>query len=300
MTRVWQKNEVPIRAVLSPARVQGEGAAQDIVAAIERLNRHGEADVIIVGRGGGSREDLWSFNEEPVARAIADSAIPIVSGVGHEIDQTIADLVADQRAATPTAAAELVAPSRTALDDRLDAAHRRANAALSQRLLRARTRLQAASLQRRLRQPSRLLQVHRQRLDEAFSGVSARIDRRIGRSRRTLYDAARLLTARSPTTLALRRRARIDGAASAAQASMLRLLDQRKARLAAAVARVDALSPLAVLGRGYAICERRADGTIVRRAEDVAVGDSVSILLEQDALDCTVDAARKGTTRPPL
>ena len=125
MVRVWQKNDVPIRALLSPARVQGEGAAHDIVAAIERLQRHGAAEVIIVGRGGGSREDLWAFNEETVARAIADSAIPIVSAVGHEIDQTIADLVADQRAATPTAAAELVAASRAALGARLEAGQRR-------------------------------------------------------------------------------------------------------------------------------------------------------------------------------
>ena len=156
--------------------------------------------------------------------------------------------------------------------------------------------MQASSLQRRLRQPSRLLQVYRQRLDESFSGVSARVGHRMGRSRRTLHNAARLLTSRSPTTLALRRRARIDGAVRAAQASILRRLAERKARLTAAVARVDALSPLAVLGRGYAICERRADRTIVRRAADVEVGDSISVLLEEDTLDCTVDAARKGTT----
>ncbi len=296
MVRVWQKNDVPIRAVLSPARVQGDGAAQDIVAAIERLNKQGAAEVIIVGRGGGSREDLWAFNEETVARAIADSSIPIVSAVGHEIDQTIADLVADQRAATPTAAAELVASSRAALGARLEAAQRRGAAALSQRLLRARTRLQASSLQRHMRQPSRLLQVYRQRLDESFSAVSARLDHRIGRSRRTLHDAARLLTSRSPTTLTLRRRARVDGAVRLAQASMLRRLAERQARLTAAVARVEALSPLAVLGRGYAICERRADRLIVRRADDVEVGDGISILLEEDTLDCTVDAARKGTT----
>lgn len=296
MVRVWRKNDVPIRAVLSPARVQGDGAAQEIVAAIERLHRHGAADVIIVGRGGGSREDLWAFNEESVARAIAASTIPIVSAVGHEIDQTIADLVADQRAATPTAAAELVATSRAALGVRLETAHRRGTAALSHRLLRARARLQDSSLQRRLRQPSRLLQVYRQHLDETFSGVSARVEHRISRSRRTLHDAARLLTLRNPATLALRRRARIEGAVRAARASMLRLLAERKACLTAAVARVDALSPLAVLGRGYAICERRADGAIVRRADDVEVGDSISILLAEDTLDCRVDATHKGTT----
>jgi exodeoxyribonuclease VII large subunit len=142
--------------------------------------------------------------------------------------------------------------------------------------------------------------VYRQRLDESFSGVSVRVGFRIDRSRRTLHDAARLLTARRPTTLALRRRARVDGAARGAQASMLRLLAERKARLTAAVARVDALCPLAVLGRGYSICERRLDGAIVRRADDVEVGDSISILLEEDTLDCTVDVARKGTAPAAL
>jgi len=296
MTRVWQKNDVPLRAILAPARVQGDGAAEEIVAAIERLNRHGEADVIIVGRGGGSREDLWAFNEEVVARAIADSAIPVVSAVGHEIDQTIADLVADQLAATPTAAAELVAASRASLNSRLTAARRRAHAALSQRLLRTRARLQTSSLQRSLRQPSRLLAAHRQRLDESFTGVSARVERGIVQRRRVLNDAARRLTARSPNALALRRHARADAAARAAQGAVLRLLEQRRARLAATIARIDALSPLAVLGRGYAICARRPDGTIVRNAGDVEVGDHVSIQLEEDTLDCTVDATHAGAT----
>jgi len=296
MTRVWQKNEVPLRALLSPARVQGDGAAKEIVVAIERLNRHGEADVIIVGRGGGSREDLWAFNEETVARAIADSAIPVVSAVGHEIDQTIADLVADDSAATPTAAAELVAASRRTLIHRLDSMQRSANAALSQQLLRARARLQAPALQRNLRQPARLLQVYRQRLDEAFGGVDTHVERRLHRSRQTLHTAARLLASRNPTSMALRRRARVDGTVRAAQSAVQRILEQRKARLVAAVARIEALSPLAVLGRGYAICERTQDGRIVRRAGDVAVGDSVRIRLEEDQLDCTVDDAREGTT----
>ena len=212
MCRVWHKNAVPLRAILSPARVQGTGAAEEIVAAIDRLNRHAEVDVIIVGRGGGSREDLWAFNEEVVARAIADSPIPVVSAVGHEIDQTIADFVADRHAATPTAAAELVAASRQSLMIRLESARRRTVAAASHRVLRTRSRLQAPRLQRSLRQPGRLLLVYRQRLDETFSGVRGRLDRRTAGHRRTLAVAARLLSARNPTAMALRRGARAEGA----------------------------------------------------------------------------------------
>lgn len=299
MTGVWQKNDAPVHVLLSPARVQGDGAAAEIVAALRRLERHGRADVIIVGRGGGSREDLWAFNEEVVARAVAACSVPVVSAVGHEIDHTIADLAADARAATPTAAAELVAAGRMVLCDRLDTLQRQAAATLSHRLLRARARLQDSGLQRRLRRPASLLRVYRQRLDEGFSGVAQRVERRIARSRRTLHDAARLLTARTPTALALRRRARADTAARRARAAVSRLLERRRARLAETVARIDALSPLAVLGRGYAICERRADGVIVRRAGDVAPGDAVSVRLAEDTLDCTVEAAH-AAERPAL
>jgi exodeoxyribonuclease VII large subunit len=300
MCRVWHKNQVPIRAILSPARVQGTGAAEEIVGAIERLNRHGEAEVIIVGRGGGSREDLWAFNEEAVARAIAASEIPVVSAVGHEIDQTIADFVADRHAATPTAAAELVAASRKSLTTRLDAAGRRSTAAVSQRLLRTRSRLQQPRLQRNLRQPGRLLLVYRQRLDDTFARVSRRIDRRVTQHRQTLDGAARLLSSRNPTAMALRHGARAESAARRAENAAKRLVGRRKARLQAAIARIDALSPLAVLGRGYAICARTEDDVIVRRAADVTPGDTVRVRLAKDVVDCTVDATHEGTREPGL
>ncbi len=295
MCRVWHKNAVPIRAILSPARVQGAGATDDIVAAIERLNRHGEADVIIVGRGGGSREDLWAFNDEAVARAISASPIPVVSAVGHEIDQTIADFVADRHAATPTAAAELVAASRQSLIDRLDAARRRTESALSQRILRTRSRLQDQRLQRNLREPTRLLLVYRQRLDESFAGVARRIEGRVGRHRRTLDGAARLLSARNPTALALRRGTRAEAAVRRTESGAKKVLAQRKTRLQAAAARIEALSPLAVLNRGYSICERADDALIVRRAGDVATGDNLRVHLAEGELDCTVDATHEGT-----
>jgi len=295
MTRVWQKNDVPVRVILSPARVQGDGAAAEIVLAIGRLERHGETDVIIVGRGGGSREDLWAFNEEPVARAIAACSIPVVAAVGHEIDQTIADLVADARAATPTAAAEMVAASRNRLAERLEGVQRRASAALSHRLLRARARLQASGLQRSLRQPARLLRGYRQRLDDQFSRIADHVGRRLVVGRRTLHEAARLLSTRNPTAMALRRRARAERAMAAAETAIGRLLQARAARLEAARARIEALSPLAVLGRGYSITRRRADGTVVRRAADVNAGDRVTVRLAEDTLDCTVDAAHEAS-----
>ena len=295
MCRVWKKNDVPIRALLSPARVQGSGAADEIVAALERLNRHGDADVIIVGRGGGSREDLWAFNEESVVRAIAASAVPVVSAVGHEIDQTIADLAADQRAATPTAAAELVAASRERLLARLAGAVSRARSAVGHRLLRTRSRLQHPPLQRSLRQPARLLSVYGQQLDETFAAVQTLLDRRLSADQATLRTTARRLASTNFTAMALRRRSRIDATTNRIGAAVLRLVERRRARLASAAARVDALSPLAVLGRGYAICARRDDGIIVRSAADVDAGQAVRVRLRTDTLDCTVESTEKGT-----
>lgn len=300
MCRVWKKNAVPIRVLLSPAQVQGTGAADDIVAALDRLNRHAEAEVIIVGRGGGSREDLWAFNEESLARAIAASAIPVVSAIGHEIDQTIADLVADRRAATPTAAAELVASSRQLLLDRIVGAGRRARSAVGRQLLVTRSRLREPGLRRSLGQPARLLSVYRQRLDEAFDRVKTPADRRFIETRQTLESTARRLTSKNLAAMTLKTSVRVDGAARRLARSLRRLIEARQSRLATAVARIDALSPLAVLGRGYSICERRVDGAIVRSANDVAAGDPVRVRLQKDTLDCIVESTEKGTIPQPL
>lgn len=291
MCRVWRRNEVPIRAILAPARVQGDEAASEIAAAIRRLNRHGEADVLIVGRGGGSREDLWAFNEEVVARAVAASGIPVVSAVGHETDQTITDFVADHRAATPTAAAEAVAVSRERLGRRIRGARRQADGAIAGMLSRARARLNDPRLQRRLRQPEGLLAVYRQRLDDAFAAATRPVEARVRVARQRLDVGGRRLIRAGVAPLALRRRHRVDDAASHIRAAIRERLRRARARLGQVAARVDALSPLAVLGRGYSICET-ADGTILRAASEVRVGDRVRVRLARGEMDCSVDDTR--------
>ncbi len=294
MWRVWRKNQVPVDVVLAPAVVQGAKAGEEIGAAIELLNRQARADVLIVGRGGGSREDLWAFNEEIVVRAIAASEIPVVSAVGHEIDQTIADLVADQRAATPTAAAELVAASRESLLQRTRAAEHRARSALSQRLLATRNRLREPRLQRSLTQPARLLGTYRQRLDGALESVVTPIEDRLSGHRHSVDAVGRLLASRSLAAASVQHRARLDTAVRSAGTALRRSLERQQARLAEAHARIQAMSPLSVLGRGYAICERPDDGRIVRHAGDVAIGDKVSVRLARDTLDCAVEATHEG------
>jgi len=167
-----------MQIVVAPARVQGVDAAPEIVEAIRRLNRHDLVDVMIVGRGGGSIEDLWPFNEEVVARAIAESSIPIISAVGHETDFTIADFVADLRAPTPSAAAEQVVGEYTHLCDRVSALERRLNHLLQSGLDKARLRLDRLTGSYGLRRPLDLVQQSRQRLDDLTIQLSNLMDQR--------------------------------------------------------------------------------------------------------------------------
>jgi exodeoxyribonuclease VII large subunit len=160
-----------LRVLLHPVRVQGEGAAAEIAAAISELSRRGDVDVLIVGRGGGSIEDLWAFNEETVARAIAASAVPVISAVGHETDFTIADFVADLRAPTPSAAAELVVESKAALHGRIDGLARRLRLAAGARVRSARHRLDALAVQRMIGDGRRRLRDLAQRLDGLEAGL---------------------------------------------------------------------------------------------------------------------------------
>jgi len=289
LCRVWQRREVPIEVILAPAKVQGEGAANEIAAAIDKLNRHGEAEVMIVGRGGGSREDLWAFNEESVARAIAASDIPVISAVGHEIDITISDLVADLRAATPTAAAEVVAASRQELLQRLRHAKRRAHAAVAHRMSDARSRLNDPRMQRRLRQPAGLLNVYRQRLDDVWYQISTPFEDSVERRRSRVRAAGQRLALANPQQRLVERRASLAASLQGARASMRRVQQRAEGRFGEVAARIEALSPLGVLARGYSICERCEDGLILRRSSDVEGGDQVRVRLQDGQLVCQVE-----------
>jgi exodeoxyribonuclease VII large subunit len=263
-----------IPVLVYPVAVQGAGSAAEIAAAIRRASDARAVDVLIVGRGGGSLEDLWSFNEEIVARAIHDCAVPIVTGIGHEVDVTIADFVADVRAPTPSGAAELVVPDRAEWLRAFEGAAVRLASALK-RALRARAE-RAAWAKRRLEQlhPGRRLAERAQRLDELE-----------GRLRRALrlalaHDAARLrelamhLQRLSPATRVgalVARRATLEARLVAAERSRL---ERARNRLGLAARTLDAVSPLATLDRGYAILQT-SDGRVVRAAREVSPGDAV-------------------------
>lgn len=287
MTRVWKRRAVSVRVVLSPTRVQGPEAPAEIARAIEQLDRLGQVDVIIVGRGGGSREDLWAFNEEVVARAIANCSVPVISGVGHEIDTTISDLTADRRAATPTAAAEIVAAAREELLARIGALQRRAHNAVTRQTQGANHRLHNATLHRALARPSQSLLAHHQRLDLAWERLEGAVDSSMQRRTRRLGTMATTLAKTTPRNLAGARREALHSAGARLQAAMLQRLHRGRERLGMLAARTEALSPLAVLGRGYALC-RDQDGKVLRAAAEVAIGDGVSVRLAAGVLQCDV------------
>lgn len=296
MFNVTRRRCPNLRLVLSPCRVQGEGAAREIAAALrlfQSLPPADRPDVVIVGRGGGSAEDLWCFNDEVLARAIAACPVPVVSAVGHEVDYTIADFVADVRAPTPSAAAELVAGRKDEFLASLESMRTSLVRDLRHALSTARARVERARDHRVFSQPQSLVLQHRQHLDAIDSALRA-----------ALTASAAALRRRTDAALP-RARLAADRAVSAARSRLaplpLRLHAAAGTRLAALRARLDlvsgrlsALDPMAVLGRGYAIV-RGPDGAVLRSASALAPGDRVGVRLADGSFAATVD----GSPPPP-
>ncbi|MCX6357997.1 MAG: exodeoxyribonuclease VII large subunit [Candidatus Aureabacteria bacterium] len=201
---VIQRRFANVRILISPVRVQGEGAAQEIAAALDGFNARGDADVLIVTRGGGSLEDLWAFNEEPVARAIARSRIPVISAVGHEIDFTIADFVADLRVPTPSAAAELVIAKKSELHDRLESLSGRMAAGMSRRLDGLRHRLRLCEGSHALQAPRNIVRQYQQLLDELDGRITRALRHRVEIARSTVRALAGRLGSLSPMAILAR------------------------------------------------------------------------------------------------
>ncbi|MCA9111723.1 MAG: exodeoxyribonuclease VII large subunit [Planctomycetaceae bacterium] len=244
MCRRWPS----LKVVLLPVAVQGDAAAPQIAKALREVSRLDDVDVVIAGRGGGSLEDLWAFNEEIVARAIAACPIPVVSAVGHEIDVTIADLVADRRALTPSEAAELVVPDMVELESQLHHVGKRLVGSLRDQATSARRQLELLSSRRVLRQPFDRLRQQSQRLDDWHEQLSR----------------------------AIRTRTR-----------------QGQSQLATMAAALNALSPLNVLERGYSITQLAETGKVVKRVEDVSVGDQLLTRLHQGQVVSRVESVEQ-------
>ena len=262
-----------IPVTLYPTAVQGKAATNDIVRAIEAANAHGVADVLIIGRGGGSLEDLWCFNEEAVARAIATSALPTVSAVGHEVDVTIADFVADLRAPTPSAAAEKVSPDQSTWIKQLQQNELRLAGATRRALTRMETSLR--HLGSRLRDPRRELMEKAQRMDELDVRLGKAIRQRLERSGTQATHLRQRLTLQSPVQRLADRQNSVKNLNERLAASVSQRLDRQNNQLGHLAQTLNVVSPLATLGRGYAIVQDE-NGGIIRDAGSLNPGDPVT------------------------
>ena len=280
-----------LHVLLAPAKVQGDGAAEEIAAQIDRLNAIGGLDVLIVGRGGGSLEDLWCFNEEVVARAIARSTIPVISSVGHEIDFTISDFVADLRAPTPSAAAELVVGCKDAFQERLNEQQARLVRALRESTLAARNRLRHASGSYVFREPANAAARHRQKLE----ACRMRIEHTL---RGALQDTQQTLDLIGPR-LQQQMRAAVQESRQTLEDVQLRMVHRAKLRhqmgsqdIRRLVMQLRALNPLAVLQRGYSVT-RGADGRIIAKTTDVKPEEIVETQVADGRFESTVTVVKK-------
>ncbi len=293
MLHILERRFAGLHIRLFPAQVQGEGSVEQICSGLSHFSASSWADVVIVARGGGSLEDLWSFNEERVARAIAASAVPVISAIGHETDFTIADFVADHRAPTPSAAAEIVICTRESLLEQIDGYRAKVSQALRYQLAVASRDLHQRIGERTTTLILRILARRGQRLDEADMQLRRLQERKLEEFHKRHREVSRRL---QDCNMHLRfERSRHKQELLSKQLS--RAWDMKvcsaQRRMEEARAYLVQLSPLAVLGRGYAIVES-AGGQVLRSAEETSAGERVKIRLHKGELDAAVSAVRKG------
>jgi len=278
-----------IPVLIYPVPVQGKNAGREIAAMIDTAARRRDCDVLILTRGGGSLEDLWAFNEEIVARALHVCSLPVVSAVGHEVDFTIADFVADQRAPTPSAAAELLSPEQSDWLAQLDALQVRAVRHMQQQLNAARQRLNWLQQRLQFRHPGQYLRQQAQRLDELEQRSRLTIRSYFNNLRSALDAATAALKQNAPSYRSSRGEVQLQALIQRLQTTMNSMLQNRQRQLAVACRSLDTISPLATLERGYAIVTRQVDNRVVLKADSVTAGEQLSARLAQGQLLCTVD-----------
>jgi exodeoxyribonuclease VII large subunit len=288
MLRILKRRNASLNVLLYPAKVQGAGAAQEIATGIRYFNQRSDIDVIIVGRGGGSIEDLWAFNEEVVAQAIYQSELPLISAVGHEVDFTIADFVADLRAPTPSAAAEMVSGAREDLRITVNSLRGRLYQAVKGGMERRRLSLERLAHNRAFTLTPNRIRDLQQRFDESTLKMLQAIRRYTAdlRHRERMLDTRlRKMDLRS---LIVHKKEILQHVRLGMAAKIRTQLQFRRSRFEIAVGKTDALSPLAILKRGFALC-RDSRGVIIKKAANVSPGDSVQVTLASGELTCNVN-----------
>ena len=286
---IIQRRNRKVSVLLHPVKVQGEGAAQEIADAVKQMNRMNDIDVLIVGRGGGSIEDLWAFNEEVVARAISASKIPVVSAVGHEIDYTIADFVADLRAPTPSAAAELTVPALNAITQELRRFTERLLEVLYNRIGGHKELLGRLIKRRFFHEPMQILEPHAQKLDDLNTRLLRGLDQWVVLQRQKLIGRVQQLLHLSPQKLVRQLQEKMESLHHRLGQNIVSIVRLEQKRFDGAVKNLHALSPLSILDRGYSITT--FDGKALTQSGRVQEGDSVNVRLAKGSLECTVDKA---------
>jgi len=290
--KILRRRFPSVPALIYPVPVQGEGAAANIAEAIALANRRADCDVLIVTRGGGSLEDLWAFNEEPVARAIFNSAIPVISAVGHEVDVTIADLVADVRAPTPSGAAEIAVPDQHAWLGQLEQNMKRLASLAGRQQQRVAERLGFLAGRLKRQDPRQRLAQDSQRLDEMELRARRAVDAKTSGQRRELAALIARLAAASPAKQLQRQLVRKDDLSRRLYRAASQLIEARSQRLDGLARELNAISPLATLGRGYALVYD-SKGNLIRDPDSVKPGDSIKARVADGHIHARVTATEK-------
>jgi exodeoxyribonuclease VII large subunit len=278
-----------VRIIVNPVRVQGEEAAAEIARAIAELNQIPAVDIIILARGGGSLEDLWCFNEEVVARAIYASQLPVISAVGHEIDYTIADFVADLRAPTPSAAAELVVGNKDSMIDKLRSLQIRLNQGIKYLLEGHKNRQQLLLQSKSFADPAQRIREYQQRLDELGFSLGRNMTRLLQQMEHQLTYLGQRLKSYQPALTIKNLDHQLRQWREKLKLVYSHFIDNRKNQVTTAMGRLDALSPLAILKRGYSICRRWPGLEVLTCAQEVRPAEAVSIKLHRGGLICRVE-----------
>jgi exodeoxyribonuclease VII large subunit len=286
--KVLRRRHPNAHLVVRPARVQGDGAAGEIARGIRALGKVPGVDVIIAGRGGGSAEDLWAFNEESVARAIAASPVPVISAVGHESDVTIADFVADLRAPTPSAAAEMVVAAKDDFCHRIDRLHQRLRSSMRHRLQQQRAALHTLTARRGLAGWPARLALHERQASELTHGLTRALRARLSLRQRTFQLLRQRLEATDLRRRLAVNRGRLASAQHRLRAAALRTRERADTRFRVLAGRLENLSPLAVLARGYAVCWNADRTAILRTAASLNPGAQVRVTLHEGEIECEV------------
>jgi exodeoxyribonuclease VII large subunit len=288
--QVLRQRAPHIAVTIFPARVQGDGAADELREALQLAQRRADCDVLLLTRGGGAAEDLAAFNDERLARAVAASTIPVVSAVGHEIDFTISDFAADRRAPTPSAAAELISPDTAAVRARIDTLARRLRREMVRHVRQLADRQRALQARLRLVSPQQRMRQAQQRLDGLDLRLTRALEIDLERRRQRVAVLHGRLAQHSPARALQLLRQRFAPLAPRLAQAMRGDLRRRGDKLAAIARELHAVSPLATLQRGYSVIRRAGDGRVLARAADTAPGERLDALLGEGRLRLVVDA----------